>query len=371
MKLRYILLTAFVAFSCQKPPSKAAAFEPEIKPQVAMPKPGEVPEQVQAVEEGRDSGAATVCAPVLDSAGPQAGFAAEVVEEPAPSQPAEPQARPLRISVMGYNVENLFDHVKDGDEQTVIKCDVLQKKLAQIAKGILQVNNGHGPDILMVEEVENLNVLRMLNEHLQAAGYQTIELIESNDERGIDVGIFSRFPTAGESQLHQMPFGDVNPTRGIMEVPLALPNGRTVHAFAYHFPSQANPTAQRREASEYLKDLMLRVPQGDLALAAGDSNITTKEERENNLFGGVFKDLQVSHLIGCEGCQGTYNYRGTWDFLDAVITREPTLQAASVRIPQDAPTQKQSNGYPRRFDANANAGISDHFPIYAELLIPN
>lgn len=345
MKFSILMIIAALVVSCQKPPNKAPAFKPQAKPQVAMPKPGEMSQGGQdGTDDGRDDGAATE----------------------------------VTVSVMSYNVENLFDDVKDtapeNTKETVIESAVLTKKLQQIAKGILQVNEGRGPDVLMVQEVENLNVLLMLNEHLEAAGYQTVELIDSNDERGIDVGIFSRFAKAGETKLHKMPFSDANPTRGILEVALTLPNGRKLHAFSFHFPSQANPTEQRGEAAALLRDLMLRAPASDVVVAAGDSNITTDEEAQNKYFHDTLKDLQVSHLLGlqgCDSCEGTYNYKGRWDFLDAVIVRAgATLKADSVRLPRAVPTQLRDDGTPRRFDKVKNEGISDHFPIYAEVVVP-
>ncbi|AGH95374.1 endonuclease/exonuclease/phosphatase family protein [Pseudobdellovibrio exovorus] len=273
-----------------------------------------------------------------------------------------------RVSVMSYNLYNLFDDVQDTDE-AVIPTAVLQAKLARIAQGILQVNSGRGPDILLVQEVENLNVLHMLNQHLQAAGYGTIELLDADDERGIDVGVISRLPLAGETVLHRMPFEHINKTRGILEVPLRALNGKVVRAFAFHFPSQANPVDQRLEAIHYLKELMLQVPVSEYAVAAGDSNVNASEENRERFFSDVLKDFQVSHLVGCNSCKGTYSYRGVWSFFDVIISREANLVGESVVLPKSAPTQINSDGTPRRFNNSTYEGISDHLPIYAEILV--
>jgi len=274
-----------------------------------------------------------------------------------------------RISIMTYNLENLFDEVNDGlRNETVLTPKVLDAKLTQLSKGILQINNV-GPDILITAEVENLRVLKKLNEHLKPANYQTIELLESDDERGIDVGIISRFPLAGKVVLHRMPFSDVNPTRGILEVPLQVTDKKVIHVFALHFPSQANPTEQRRQASEFLRKLMSQVPTNAYAVAGGDFNITKEEEAKNSYFSGVFEDFKVSHLIGCKNCDGTYFYKNSWSFLDALITRENSLVAESVRTPNKALSQINSNGSPRHFEEKTGLGISDHLPLYGELII--
>ena len=272
------------------------------------------------------------------------------------------------LSVMAYNLENLFDNVSDNGEKPV-PTEVLEKKLSQIAKGILQVR-GIGPDILFVSEVENLNVLKMLNEkYLKGANYQTVALIESDDERGIDVGVLSRLSLINEPILHKMPFSDVNTTRGILEVTLEFKGGKTIKAFANHFPSQSNPVSQRREAAEYLLNLVNKA-NADYVIAGGDFNITTKEENEQKIFGGILQSLDVTHFMGCETCLGTYSYKGRWDFLDTILVREKNvLLGSTVQIPNKAPGQLNPDSTPKRFDKTTGLGISDHLPIYVELML--
>lgn len=285
---------------------------------------------------------------------------------PGPKTPPKEVPAELKISVMAYNLENFFDNVSDNGEKPVAD-DIFTKKTAQVAKGILQVQNGQGPDILFVEEVENINVLNKLHaEHLAAAGYKTVTLLDSDDERGIDVGVISRFPLAGEPKLHKMPFSDVNPTRGILEVPLKLPNGKTIRAFAIHFPSQANPSEQRKTAAELLRNLMTHA-NADYAVAGGDTNVKNAEEAREKIYSGVFKDFQVTHLVSEPSYQGTYFYKDHWDYLDAIITREPVMVPGTASTPAAAPTQLNDNGSPKRFSKTDGTGISDHLPIFVEL----
>lgn len=291
----------------------------------------------------------------------------------APKNTPAPTAQ--KISVMSYNVENLFDDVKEAEE-AVIETPALEKKLQRLASAILQVNEGKGPDILLVQEVENLHVLELLNKnHLQKAGYKTVELIDGIDERGIDVGVFSRFALNGEATLHQMPFADSNPTRGILEVPLKLESGLSVNVFTFHFPSQRNDPWQRRYAAHFLKDLMNSVPAQAYAVAGGDANINAKDIEKYDFFKKIWNEFQVSHIHGkCADCKGTYLYRGSWDYLDMIISREPVIVANSLSVPRLAPTQVVTEegplkGAPRRFNKETGEGIADHFPVYVELLL--
>lgn len=287
---------------------------------------------------------------------------------PAPTPKAKGSPQATTIKVMAYNLENLFDEIKDFEKNTVIPLNILDKKFTQIAKGIEQVGET-GPDVLLVSEIENKRVLKMLNKKLTKLKYQTIELIDSNDERGIDVGVISRYPLAAKTKLHKMPFNDVNPTRGILEVQLRLPNKKILHVFAVHFPSQANPTEQRLQAAHKLRDLLNAVPENDFALAGGDFNISRVEESEHKIFRDVFKKFYVTHLVGCQSCVGTYYYKQAWTFLDAIIVREPILDSTSVQTPNKADTQLNADGSPKRFDKQTFTGISDHLPIYGELII--
>ncbi|PIS10807.1 MAG: hypothetical protein COT73_07440 [Bdellovibrio sp. CG10_big_fil_rev_8_21_14_0_10_47_8] len=327
-----------------------------------------------------------------------------------------------KISVMAYNVENLFDTEHDAgkDDYTNLpraykkahakemqaacqsmstdyfrkECmeldwseEVLDTKLSRLADSILQVN-GRGPDILIMEEVENINVVRILNRgYLKAAGYQTEILIEAEDRRGIDVAVLSRLPLASPAEIHLIDFTP-NPkdpnwkkplTRGILEAPLKLPNGETLYVFGFHFPSQANPVQERMDAVDTLNRLMSEKPAGALMVAGGDSNITAVEDQNTGLKRQVLSaQWDVSNIVGCQKCSGTHFYRNEWDFLDLLLfspSLKPQGQGAyaydpsSIQVMKQGQYQLQKNGTPARFNANSSIGISDHLPIYAEILL--
>ncbi len=99
------------------------------------------------------------------------------------------------VTIMTFNVENLFDNVDDPgkDDATYLplaakqndkhrqgcatievdhwreQClywdwsdELVERKLAVVAAAILQVNDGHGPDILALQEIENIRILERL-----------------------------------------------------------------------------------------------------------------------------------------------------------------------------------------------------------------
>lgn len=361
---------------------------------------------------------------------------------PDPSASSDSEST-SRVSVMTYNVENLFDTVDNPekndesflprdlkssdyyrnkcraqnlryknmrDDEPVGNADdrgittyrldeclnkdwskrAMERKLSRLTDVLKQVNKGRGPDILFLQEIENIDVLRYWRDkYLAPMNYNTLVLMEGPDDRGIDTAIISRFEQVGEPQLHTIDFStepDIpadqrRPTRGILEARLKLPNGETVAAFSLHWPSQGAPSSHRRAGAKALLTAVQKVPVGMKILAGGDTNITSMEEWKTKYFRDLLgRELLVSHLEGCKGCLGTtyYSEDSTWSFFDVLFfDKEMKNEAASVRldpasihIVNTSIYQKDSRGKPAKFGAgHRSIGVSDHWPVYAELIL--
>ncbi len=72
------------------------------------------------------------------------------------------------------------------------------EETTEIARRIREIN----VDVLAVQEVENINILRNFNEEHLGGMYRHAVLIEGNDARFIDVGLLSKFPV-GAITSHQ------------------------------------------------------------------------------------------------------------------------------------------------------------------------
>ncbi len=347
-----------------------------------------------------------------------------------------------RVSIMAYNVENLFDNVDDpehNDEAYLSLADkrqnakkqqntcaasnkpgtfyydecmnldwsdsVIETKMTRIADTILSVNQ-NGADIILLEEVENENILNQLNsKYLKDGKFITQVILQGDDARGINVGLLSKFPLAGTPKIHRIPFNvpaashspmaSIDPgaevkglkTRGILQVDLKLPSGQTLTVFGVHFPSQGKPTIFRQQAVAFLNQLQKNLPAGRVSVVGGDFNIIETEQQ-------LVKDQLatqwlVSHLIGCQACQGTHKYKTSWSFLDILgFSKSPTaasnsgfepnssyklgsgleVDADSIRVVKSGKYQLDNSGDPARFDEKTSYGVSDHLPIYAELV---
>ncbi|MBC7421284.1 MAG: endonuclease/exonuclease/phosphatase family protein [Bdellovibrio sp.] len=328
------------------------------------------------------------------------------------------QKKPNEISVMTFNVENLFDttHDKDREDFTYLplkekskvdvknfcaqqkahyrdECnnlnwdeDILKVKLNNIGTVIRYIDGGKGPDNILFAEVENISILnRLAKEQLKDLGYQTVVLIEGPDLRGIDPGFISKFPQVGEAKLHLIPYEDSNPeqlkwakrSRGILEVTVKLPNQKKLTFLSAHFPSQSNPVAWRSQAIQFAKKLMTDYQkQGRAVIFGGDLNITADEEDAQGFFKTQMSEVgQVSHLVGCKACEGSHFYRGHWSFLDILVYSKNLPTAAKVELIPDSlqvvkvPVHMKRNGTPLRFDVEKREGVSDHFPLYSRLKI--
>jgi len=334
-----------------------------------------------------------------------------------------PDKAPSEVSVMSFNMENLFDtvHTEGHEDYTFLPAAVkqadpkmrqgcldssdsayrrdeclstnwteeaLQKKLTNISKVVLGVD-GNGPDNLLIMEIESDRVLTQLNkEHLQAAHYTTQVIIDGPDKRGINVAFLSRLPLVGTPVLHPIPWKPKNDddkkwmerSRRILEVTVKAPNGDPMTFFVAHFPSQSNPTYWREQEAQFLAELVKAKTTANpnaIVIAGGDLNITHEEEEESHIFKNILSPAgAVSHFVGCEKCPGSHNYKKSWSFLDAQIYGKPLLTdgAASYELEPKTidvirynPVHLKKGKYPARWDYESQTGVSDHFPLYARL----
>ncbi len=154
-----------------------------------------------------------------------------------------------------WNVENLFDE-KDAPEERrppslkrKIKADltnwtaeVLDRKLTNLASVIDQVNNGAGPDILGLCEIENKHVLEALIGKLTLNRNYTVIHHDMSDNRGIDVAFIydSDKYEFQEGTFFHYPVIKRYPTREIVQATLKVKeSGTELILLGNHWPSRS------------------------------------------------------------------------------------------------------------------------------------
>ncbi|MCK5276986.1 MAG: hypothetical protein KAI99_12705, partial [Cyclobacteriaceae bacterium] len=154
-----------------------------------------------------------------------------------------------------WNVENLFD-VKDApldrrpeELRRKIKADlndwtadVLDKKTTNLASVISQMNDGQGPDILGVCEVENRFVLEQLQGKVNVPNrnYQVIHH-DMSDKRGIDVAFIydSNKYNANSNEFFHHTIIKRYPTRELVQTTLQTQKGNDLILVGNHWPSRS------------------------------------------------------------------------------------------------------------------------------------
>tara|TARA_Y100000992_G_scaffold167908_1_gene112834 strand:- start:167 stop:1168 length:1002 start_codon:yes stop_codon:yes gene_type:complete len=309
------------------------------------------------------------------------------------------------FSVMTLNVNNLFDELDDPkkDDKAYLPIELKQTnkhinscnrvpvnswkneclyldwdtetkdaKLKNLARDILLYDET-GPDILALQEVENINILEQLYRLLEPYGYIDLELLESKDYRGIDTAIISKFEII-DSTLHYIKFSgefEDKDTRPILDSTILI-NDKKIKVYNVHFPAGYHDVSMRIDSLNKLKKLLQMHNMPTVAL--GDFNVNTEEDSE--LF--IYKDQEdlwdVAHSIGCADCKGTYyySYGKSWSFLDTIFVskqRNISYDADSIKLHITEHNAYKDSGKPIRFNAKSKTGVSDHLPMVARIKI--
>lgn len=135
-------------------------------------------------------------------------------------------------------------------------------------------------DVACIVEAESRPTLRSFDSHLLGSRYKYEMLVDANDPRGIDVGLYSKYPIGGiwthmfDKQGNKKIF-----SRDCLEVELILPNQQPLYILCNHFKSRgydydgsANQKRERqaKRVSQILSkryDLL-----NDWVIVAGDLN---------------------------------------------------------------------------------------------------
>jgi len=158
-----------------------------------------------------------------------------------------------------WNVENLFDEFSSANRpdwlqkklNTELKgwtSQVLQKKLRNLSSIIQKTNNGLGPDMIGLCEIENKEILEKLatNIKLHNRDYGIIHQ-EMNDKRGVDIAfIYDKNEYEFTGPLYSYELIKRSATRDILQVEFKTKQGNQLILIGNHWPA--------RSAGQYLSE---------------------------------------------------------------------------------------------------------------------
>lgn len=309
------------------------------------------------------------------------------------------------LTVVFYNVENLFDTVDDphkNDNEFTPQSDKnwteerYHKKLDDLARVLSSVNKDDLPEIIGLAEVENRKVLLDLvqSDGLKKGKYRIIHF-ESPDVRGIDCALLYRpkeFKPVKSFPVRIKSAGDLNfKTRDILYVKGLAPRREELHIFVNHWPSrvggQQESEPKRMEVAAILKskiDSIENVNPGANIIVIGDMNDEPTDKSLHEVLGAQKPGDTSAGLVNLMFAdklenKGSYYYRGHYNMLDNIVVSTSLLDNRGFvcnerkgRIfQQEWMVFKNRDGSvsPNRTYGGNNyyGGISDHFPVYFEL----
>ncbi len=190
------------------------------------------------------------------------------------------------------------------------------------------------PDILVTIEVENRPTMKRFHEQVLQAKFQLdyahFMVIDGNDDRGIDVGIMSRFPIrairshVSDVGANGMPIF----SRDCPEYDIELPVGQSIVVLPNHFKSKRNGNDQESQnkrlaqATRTHAIAMAALQRSPHVLIAGDLNDVPASAPLAPLFGAGFRDVS-DHADYPTDRPGTYETGLPSHKLDYLILSSP------------------------------------------------
>ncbi len=323
--------------------------------------------------------------------------AIDLQRNPDLETPSVEASEPDELSIVSYNLENLFDPLDDPgkeDEDSTPSVEQYPRDIALRARSIAEMLAG--PDIVAVQEVEKLAVLEDLAAHelLAGFGYQAV-LEEGPDVRGIDVGYLYRAErvrlishrqaqacTDHEDFLPDPPIACPEPGGGsgwelFSRPPLVArfehrASGGQVTLINNHFKSKgggdAATTPTRSRMAEHVLDLVSaeradapEVP----VLIVGDLNEFYDREPIQILTDdpGDYVNLWLDEELVAEDDRYSYIFNGVSQILDYILT-PPGLEVASFGALH---VNTDQGADPPWLEGGESPRASDHDPLLLTL----
>lgn len=317
------------------------------------------------------------------------------------------------LFVAFWNVENLFDTIDDlnKDDSEFLPSskkewdeEKLEKKMFNLSRVIISMNNGEGPDLMGFAECENEAVFtEMVNKHLSNFSYN-IAYRESPDNRGIDVAFiynknkFDLVSVIGDTVTLPSNY----PTRLILSITLKTKTGEDLYIFVNHWPSRRGGETEseknRIAAAEVLRtkvDELFKTNPDSKIIIMGDfndepNNVSITDHLKANYYdcnamiAGNIPPMNELYNLAAKSKQmglGSFKFQTYWNLIDQIIISGALLGGQnfdyicdSFEIYKPYFMVTRSGKYegaplPTYGGDRYIGGYSDHFPVIAKFLM--
>ncbi|MCE9534507.1 MAG: hypothetical protein K8T89_25805 [Planctomycetes bacterium] len=338
---------------------------------------------------------------------------------PQPTPPAAAGTNEVGSYLLcSWNVENFFDDEDDPKNDDSMEDwfarnpDKFRLKVEHLADALLMMNDGHGPDIMALTEVESakcLNVLKdVLNGRLQKAGktdqkYEHVLFLGDKLGRRFAPGIVTRLPVIADRTRKVSSYaGNGRMIEGHLKV-----QDRELIILAAHWtsrvdsggakPGEAHANADRRmsyamDCFGRYKAIVTANPTADVVIC-GDLN---DEFQDSSIQDGLHATSWVeatqnsveprpfalfANWSAPNDPPGSIYGKGRWSVFDHILVSKGLLDdqgwscdvssASIFAPPQMRASTKKSKGEPFRFGDHRDLerGYSDHFPVTVRLRV--
>lgn len=185
-------------------------------------------------------------------------------------------------------------------------------------------------DVACIVEADNRPGLKSFDTDLLYSMYRYEMLLDGNDQRGIDVGLYSKFPIGG-IWTHMFDGSGNSKTfsRDCPEYEVRLPNGQSLYVLCNHLKSkgygaQATSNARRKRQAEAIAEILQGYDlTSDWVVVAGDMNDTPTSAPLKPLMDvpNLFDALALQ-FPGQEKKRWTYHYN-SFEQIDYVLLSKP------------------------------------------------
>lgn len=312
-----------------------------------------------------------------------------------------------------YNVENLFnpndDSLKNDDAFTPAGFNhwtykKYVRKVNNIAKVLLAMNEWSPPDLMGLTEIEEASVLRKMcyDSPLKKYGYRFVHY-DSPDTRGVDVALIYRADRVRILRSRPIPvvfpFDTTCRNRDLLYVVVQLASGDSVHVIVNHWTSRYGgyaPTIPKRNhyarVVRRLADSILAIEPAANILICGDFNdyptdesitevlqagdIDLPEHGDRTLFDLMYRFLKMPNI-------GTHKHDDFWGCLDQIIVSPALLDDSGTYITDNeahifkadfmVEPDEKFGGYKvfRTYSGPKYVGgYADHLPVYVKIKSP-